>query len=156
MAVFEKVAEDARGPITEVQIKREDAMRGRLRIRAPDGEDLVIDLPRGLMVRDRDIFGPSQKGTYYRTHIVPEPVLKVTLMGAQSIESALRLGYSLGNHHLEVLVDRESAYLPLTLGAEKLREILRRTGLPVETQIVQKVISPGTSGYFAGEEEEGA
>jgi urease accessory protein UreE len=60
------------GQILDVRIKRVDAATGRVRVRAPDGEDLVIDLPRGTAIRDGDAFGPSDKGIFYRILFEPE------------------------------------------------------------------------------------
>ena len=158
MIRFEKSAEKVKGgEVVEVKAKREDARRGRLRAETTDGEDLIIDLPRGAAINDNDVFGPSQKGRYYRISIEPEPVVKVSLRksdAVKDIENALRLGYSLGNHHLEVLVEGDAAYVPVTIAEEKIREILRRSGLPLQVETQQRAISAAASGYYAGEEEE--
>ena len=158
MVRFEKPASKVEDKeIIEIKVKREDARRGRVRTKAPDGEDLIIDLSRGETINEGEIFGPSEKGHYYKTLIEPEPVLKVALekFGAtKDVENALRLGYSLGNHHLEVLVDGDAAYVPVTIAEEKIREILKRTVLPVKVEMQQRVISASASGYYAGEEEE--
>ncbi len=157
MARFESRAGQVEGPLLDVSVKRSDAARGRVRARASDGEDLVIDLPRGSPIRNGDTFGPSPKGTFYRIFIEPEQVLKITSMkGELPVGEAVRLGYVLGNHHLEVLIEKDSVYLPLTLGEEKLSRIVSRSGVPVRTQLVTRVISPGEPGYFEGEEEEGS
>lgn len=158
MIRFEKLAEKVNNDqVVEVKAKREDARRGRLRTRTSDGEDLIIDLPRGRAINDKDVFGPSQKDRYYRISIEPEPVVKVSLKkseAAKDVENALRLGYSLGNHHLEVLVEGDAVYVPLTIAEEKIREILRRSGLPLQVETQQRIISAAASGYYAGEEEE--
>jgi len=153
---FESPASGAGGRILDVAVRRGDAARGRVRARAPDGEELVIDLPRGSAIRDGDTFGPSPRGVFYRAAIEPEQVLRVTLERDPSVGDAVRLGYILGNHHLEVLVEDDGVYLPLTLGAEKLSGIVSRSGVPVRTELVTRVISPGGAGYFEGEEEEGS
>jgi urease accessory protein len=154
MSVFDATTNPAEGRIVEVGIKRTDAMRGRLRMKAPDGEDLIVDLPRGMVMHDGDIFGPSAQGTYYRTKIEQEPVLRVSLKktGDGMIEDALRLGYTLGNHHLEVLIEGGRAYVPAVIGADKIKRIIGKSGADVDTEVIQWVISPGASGYFAGEE----
>jgi len=154
MSVFDATTNPGNGKIVEVGIKRTDAMRGRLRMKAPDGEDLIVDLPRGMVMHDGDIFGPSAQGTYYRTKIEQEPVLRVTLKrtGDGMIEDALRLGYTLGNHHLEVVFDGGRAYVPAIIGADKIERIIGKSGADVATDVIQWVISPGVSGYFAGED----
>ncbi|HVN66226.1 MAG TPA: hypothetical protein VMT31_06410 [Methanomicrobiales archaeon] len=157
MARFESPAEPVGGRMLDVLVRRVDAARGRVRARAPDGEDLVIDLPRGSAIRNGDTFGPSPKGMFYRISIEPEQVLEIILgNGEFSTGEAVKLGYILGNHHLEVLVEKDSLYLPLTLGGEKLSRIVSRSGVPVRTRLVTRVISPGEQGYFEGEEEEGS
>ena len=158
MARFEKVADQVIGEkIIEVKVKREDATRGRLRTIAAEGEDLIIELPRGATINNGDIFGPSEKGQYYKTLIEPEPVIKVTLEkagGNRDVENALRLGYSLGNRHLEVLIEGDAVYVPITIAEEKIQEMLRKTSLPINVETLQRVISTAARGYFAGEEEE--
>ncbi|HUH78663.1 MAG TPA: hypothetical protein VLY83_02070 [Methanoregula sp.] len=154
MLVFGSTADRVGGRIVGVGIGRTEAMRGRLQARAPDGESLVVDLPRGQVIHDGDTFGPSAQGTFYRVRIEPEPVVEVSLKrsGNDRIEDALRLAYTLGNHHLEVLMEGDHVYVPVIIGAEKIDAIIGKAGAEVETKVISRVISPGTSGYFAGED----
>jgi urease accessory protein UreE len=153
---FENLAGRVGGQILDVRLKRVDAARGRARVRAPDGEDLVIDLPRGAAIHDGDAFGPSDKGICYRILIEPEQVLRISPeKKVEGFGDAVRLGYSLGNHHLEALIEGDSVYLPLTLGAEKLARLVEKAGVPVQTKVVKKVISPAKLEYYPGELEEG-
>ena len=141
--------------LLEVKVKRQDAMRGRLRTVAPDGEDLIIDLPRGKVIREGDVFGPSATGSYYKTMIEPELVVKVSLEDPDNkLEKAIQLGYNLGNRHLEVLIEDGVVYVPVTIGEEKVKRILEAMNLPIKYESVQKVILPNAAGYHAGEEEE--
>jgi urease accessory protein UreE len=141
--------------LLEVKIKRQDAMRGRLRTVAPDGEDLIIDLPRGKVINEGDVFGPSATGSFYKTMIEPELVVKVSLEDSnESLEKAIQLGYNLGNRHLEVLIEDSGVYVPVTIGEEKVKRILEAMKLPIQYETVKKVILPTASGYHAGEEEE--
>jgi len=92
--------------VVEVKISRSNASRGRVRVIASDGEDLVIDLPRGENINDGDVFR-SSSGSYYKVSIEPERVVKVTLDSSHngaSLENAMKLGYNFGNRHLEMLV----------------------------------------------------
>ena len=158
MAIFDKLADEVKdGKIVEVKVKRENAMRGRIRIKAPDGEDLIIDMPRGRIINNCDTFGPSHDNTYYKVMVEPELVIKVTVekSGApKDMENAIKLGYNLGNRHLEVLIESDAAYVPVTLGEDKIREILKRTALPLKLESVQKIVMTTAPGYHAGEEEE--
>jgi urease accessory protein len=141
--------------LLEVKVNRQDAMRGRLRTVAPDGEDLIIDLPRGKVINEGDVFGPSSNGSFYKTLIEPELVVKVSLEDSgNSLEKAIQLGYNLGNRHLEVLIEDGVVYVPVTIGEEKVKRILETLKLPIKYESVQKVILPTASGYHAGEEDE--
>ena len=67
MILFEKLADKINPEKTiEVTTNRQDAMRGRIRTKLSDGEDLIINLPRGQPIGQGDIFGPSEKGNYYK------------------------------------------------------------------------------------------
>ena len=157
MIVFEKLASQVNAEkINEVTANRQDAMRGRVRTKLSDSEDLVINLPRGQPIRQGDIFGPSEKGDYYKILIEPELVIKVTLdntLSDDAIEKAAKLGYNLGNRHLEVLIEDNALFVPVTIGEEKVRKILESMKLPIKFESVQKVISMSSAGYHGGEEE---
>jgi urease accessory protein UreE len=157
MILFEKLANQVNVEnAEEVTTNRQDAMRGRVRTKLGDGEDLIINLPRGQPIGQGDVFGPSEKGDYYKILIEPELVIKVTLDESQSnnlMEKAAKLGYNLGNRHLEVLIEGNSVFVPVTVGEEKVRKILESMKLPIRYESVQKVISMSSVGYHAGEEE---
>jgi urease accessory protein len=158
MPSFDKLADKTSSRrIEEVATNRQDAMRGRLRTKSKNGEDLIINLPRGKTINEGDIFGPSENGIYYKIRIEPEPVIKVTLdkmQTANSTEEAIRLGYNLGNRHLEVLIEDNAAFVPVTLGEEKVRKMLESMKLPIRFETVKKVISTSSLAYHPGEQEE--
>ena len=157
MIIFEKLAVQVNPEkIKEVTANRQDAMRGRVRTKLSDVEDLVINLPRGQPIGQGDIFGPSEKGYYYKILIEPELVIKVTLdktWSGDAIGKAAKLGYNLGNRHLEVLIEDGAVFVPVTIGEEKVRKILESMKLPIKFESVQKVISISSAGYHGGEEE---
>ncbi len=158
MPSFDKLAENFRAEkIEEITINRVDAARGRVRTKTNNGEDLVINLPRGRSIGHGDVFGPSEIGKYFKILIAPEPVIEVFLNKLQTgkpIEDALRLGYNLGNRHLEVLIEDETVFVPVTLGEDKIRKILESMKLPITYETVQKIISMSATGYHPGENEE--
>jgi len=157
MIVFEKLASQVNAEkIKIVTANRQDAMRGRVRTKLSDAEDLVINLPRGQPIRQGDVFGPSEKGDYYKILIEPELVIKVTIDNTRSddaIEKAAKLGYNLGNRHLEVLIEDNAVFVPVTIGEEKVRKILASMKLPIKFESVQKIISVSSAGYHGGEDE---
>src|SRR5919109_259986 len=132
--------------ITDIVVDRYDAIKGRLRTASPsNNEDIVIDLPRGRTISHNDIFGPSPSGQYYRIVIKPETTVKVTLQHlGEPIDSQnkLKLGYHIGNRHLEALVENDALYIPATIGIDTIKQVLANTNLPVRLEIVQKIISP--------------
>ena len=71
-----------------------------------------------------------------------------------SLENAIKLGYNLGNRHLEVLIEDDTVFVPVTLGEEKVRKMLESMKLPIRFETVQKVISTSSAGYHPGEQEE--
>ncbi len=158
MILFEKPTDQTRVEKTiEVPANRLDAARGRVRTKIGTGEDLIINLPRGQTIEQGEVFGPSEKGDYFRIMIKPERVIKVTLDKSKTndlLKEALRLGYNLGNRHLEVLIEDDSAYVPVTIGEEKVKKMLISMKLPIKYESIQKIISMTSSGYHAGEEEE--
>lgn len=159
MPFFDKLANKIDDKKTEeVTANRQDAMRGRLRTKSVNGEDLIINLPRGKAIGEGDIFGPSEKGVYYKIHIEPEPVIKVTLDKMQTeylAQEAIKLGYNLGNRHLEVLIEDNTVFVPITLGEEKVRKMLESMKLKIKLETVKKVISTSSPAYHPGEQEEG-
>ncbi|HTY52451.1 MAG TPA: hypothetical protein VMT31_06260 [Methanomicrobiales archaeon] len=70
---FKERALRIRGQILDIVVAGDDATGGRARIRAPDGRDLVIDLPQGSAICEGDVFGPSPDGIYYRVRIETAP-----------------------------------------------------------------------------------
>ncbi len=142
--------------VKEVTTNRQDAMRGRIRTKLNDGEDLIINLPRGETILQGDIFGPSEKGEYFKILIEPERVIKVNLNAPDTtlLEQAIKLGYNLGNRHLEVLIENNDVYVPVTLGEEKITKILQSMKLPIKFEPTQKIITMSAAGYHGGEEDE--
>lgn len=143
------------GNIRQVTANRQDAMRGRIRTKLDDGEDLIINLSRGETILHGDLFGPSQKGDYYRILIQPENVIKVNIDATKAdnpLSQAIKLGYNLGNRHLEVLIEDTDVYVPVTIGEEKVKKMLESMKLPIKLESTQKIISMASVGYHAGEE----
>lgn len=158
MVIFEKLANQVNVENPQVvTTNRQDAMRGRVRTKLSDGEDLIINLPRGQPIGQGDVFGPSANGKYYKIVIDPELVIKVTLdksHGDDILDKAIKLGYNLGNRHLEVLVEHDAVFVPVTIGEEKVKKILASMNLPIRFESTQKIISMSSAGYHGGEEEE--
>jgi urease accessory protein UreE len=155
LIIFDKPIEEgqANSELFTLKVERSDAMKGRLRIHSKEtGEELVIDLPRGQALRNGFVFGPSAQGRFYKIEISPERVVRVTVTTDRGdLNSRIKLGYHMGNHHLEALIDGENTYLPVTIGEEKVKEILRRSDLPLKIDTEERVLAWYSQNYFPGE-----
>lgn len=143
--------------IKDIAAERLDTMRGRLKLTDINGEEILIDLPRGEIINDGDIFGPTPEGNYYRIKIKPEQVLRVSIKTTnveKDIDNFLKLGYNLGNHHLEVLIEGKNVYVTTGIGIDNVRDILSRFHLPMEIEKMDKIISTTAIGYYAGEDKD--
>ena len=157
MIVFDKLASQVKvEKIKEVAANRQDAMRGRVRAKLKRGRRSSNQLASRSNYNAGRHFWASEKGDYYKILIEPELVIKVTLdktRNDDAIEKAVKLGYNLGNRHLEVLMEDNAVFVPVTIGEEKVRKILESMKLPIKFESVQKVISMSSAGYHGGEEE---
>jgi urease accessory protein UreE len=155
LIIFDKPIEDSQvqKKLFTLKVERSDAIKGRLRIHSNEtGEEVAIDLPRGQVLENGFVFGPSTQGRFYKIEISPEKVVKVTVTTDKGdLNSRMKLGYHIGNHHLEALIDGENAYLPITIGEEKVKEILRRSHLPLRIDTEERVLASDSQNYFPGE-----
>ncbi len=157
MIIFDKPIQEgqANGKLFTLKVERSDAIKGRLRIHSEEtGEEVAIDLPRGQNLRNGSVFGPSEEGRFYKIEISPERLVKVTVTTDRGdLNSRIKLGYHIGNHHLEALIDGENAYLPVTIGEDKVKEILRRSQLPLRIDTEERVLAWYSQNYFPGEHQ---
>jgi urease accessory protein UreE len=155
LIIFDKPIQEghANGKLLTLKVERSDAIKGRLRIHSKEtGEEVAIDLPRGQDLKNGSVFGPSEEGRFYKIEINPERVVRVTVTTDRGdLNSRIKLGYHIGNHHLEALIDGENTYLPVTIGEEKVREILRRSDLPLKIDTEERVLAWYSQNYFPGE-----
>ncbi len=155
MIIFDKPIQEGQinGKPFTLKVERSDAIKGRLRIHSEEtGEEVAIDLPRGQNLRNGSVFGPSEEGRFYKIEISPERVVRVTVTTDRGdLNSRIKLGYHIGNHHLEALIDGENTYLPVTIGEEKVKEILRRSDLPLKIDTEERVLAWYSQNYFPGE-----
>ena len=155
MIIFDKPVEDDQivGEVFTLKVERSEAIKGRLRIRSKEtGEEIAIDLPRGQTLRNGSVFGPSPKGRFYKIEISLERVVKVTVTtDKRDLNSRIMLGYHIGNHHLEAFIDDNSAYIPITVGEDKVKDILKRTELPLKIETEERILPWDSQNYFPGE-----
>jgi urease accessory protein len=124
-----KEAESAEGDPT-LSLTAQERTRARYRFRLPSGEEVLLQLPRGTVLRQGDRLGTSEGNFWVTVQAQPEPVLTVR---ASSPLALLQAAYHLGNRHvpLEIRVD----FLRLEPDPV-LRDLLEQRGLSVTEEVV--------------------
>ncbi|MBE9114313.1 urease accessory protein UreE [Lusitaniella coriacea LEGE 07157] len=102
----------------------EERTRSRYRFETPKGRILILQLPRGTVLRDRDWLH-SPTGEVLQILAKPEPLLRVT---ANTPLDLLRAAYHLGNRHVPLEVT--STYLHLSPDPV-LKKMLEQLGVAV-------------------------
>jgi urease accessory protein len=116
-----------------------DRTRSRHRFETDSGEALQLLLPRGTVLRDRDLL-QSEDGSYLvRVTAKPEPVMTVR---AATPLLLMRAAYHLGNRH--VYLEVSDSYLRLSPDSV-LQAMLEKMGLAVTEETVP--FSPEMGAY---------
>ncbi len=114
--------------------------RSRYRLQTPEGEELFLRLPRGTVLRDRDLL-KSEDGTLVRIAAKPEPVLTVR---ADTPLMLLRAAYHLGNRHVPLEI--APTYLRLSPDSV-LKDMLDHLGVQVQEEVVPFQPEAGAYGH---------
>ena len=107
----------------------EERTKSRYRFETEDGQTVFLRLPRGTMLRDKDILR-SDDGTLVRVRAKPEPVMTIA---AETPLLLLRAAYHLGNRHVPLEIT--TTYLRLSPDPV-LRTMLEQMGMVVEEAIL--------------------
>ncbi|MBD2007011.1 MULTISPECIES: urease accessory protein UreE [Cyanophyceae] len=119
----------------------EERTRSRYRFETPSGEALYLRLPRGTVLRDRDLLQSETCDVVVRIAAKPEPVLTVT---AKQPLDLLRAAYHLGNRHVPI----ELALTYLRLSPDPvLQAMLEHLGVEVREEIAPFQPEPGAYGH---------
>lgn len=92
-----------------LSLTADERTRSRHRFETQDGQALFLRLPRGTVLRDRDLLQSEYGDTLVRIAAKPEPILTVT---AKEPLELLRAAYHLGNRH--VAIEIAPTYLKLS------------------------------------------
>ncbi|MFE1747088.1 urease accessory protein UreE [Coleofasciculus sp. H7-2] len=107
----------------------QERTRSRYRFETADGQALYLRLPRGTVLRDRDLLQSEMGDLVVRIVAKPEPVLTAT---AQKPLDLLRVAYHLGNRHVPI----EIAPTHLRLSPNPvLKSMLEHLGMEVREEI---------------------
>jgi urease accessory protein len=107
----------------------EERTRSRHRFFTPDGETLYLHLPRGTVLRDRDLLKSETGDAIVCVRAKSEPILTVT---AKTPLELLRAAYHLGNRH--VALEITPTYLRLSPDAV-LQAMLENLGMEVIEEV---------------------
>ncbi|XWK88253.1 MAG: urease accessory protein UreE [Phormidium sp.] len=121
-----------------LSLTAEERTRSNYRFETEAGLVLLLRLPRGMVLRDRDLL-QSENGILVRVVAKPEPVLTIT--GKNTLE-LLRAAYHLGNRH--VALEITPTYLRLSADSV-LQAMLEHLGLEVTPEI--KPFEPEMGAY---------
>ncbi|MFB2837439.1 urease accessory protein UreE [Floridanema evergladense] len=121
-----------------LSLTAEERTRSNYRFETEAGQALLLRLPRGIVLRDRDLL-QSENGILVRIIAKPEPVLTIT---AKNPLELLRAAYHLGNRH--VALEIAPTYLRLSPDPV-LQAMLEHLGLEVTAEI--KPFEPEMGAY---------
>ena len=114
--------------------------RSRHRFEMADGQALFLRLPRGTVLRDRDLL-QSENGTLVRVTAKPEPVMTAL---APTELALLRTAYHLGNRHVPLEI--APTYLRLSPDPV-LKDMLEHLGVEVREEILPFEPEMGAYGH---------
>lgn len=98
LTVTQRLSETlTREPPYTLWLTAEERTRSRRRFETAEGEAVDLQLPRGTILRDRDILASETGEVLVRVQAKPEPVLTIT---ADDIFTLMRSAYHLGNRHV--------------------------------------------------------
>lgn len=115
--------------------------RSRCRLETDDGESVFLRLPRGLVLRDRDLLQSEDGSCIVQIIAKPEPVFTVT---AANHLTLLRAAYHLGNRH--VAIEITPTYLRLSPDPV-LKAMLEQLGVEVKEEIAPFAPEVGAYGH---------
>lgn len=119
----------------------EERTRSRYRFETPDKVVLFLRLPRGTVLRDRDLLQSETGSTLVRITAKPESVLTVT---AREPMDLLKAAYHLGNRHVSIEI--APTYLRLSPDPV-LKTMLEQLGVEVKEEILPFHPEAGAYGH---------
>jgi urease accessory protein len=122
-----------------LSLTADERTRARHRFQTDDGQDVFLELPRGIVLQEGDLLQTAVGDRTVRVHAKPEPVLTVT---AHTAFDLLRAAYHLGNRHVPLEVTAH--YLRLSPDPV-LQTMLEQMGLTVQQE--QQPFHPEVGAY---------
>mgnify|MGYP001772582043 CR=1 FL=1 len=113
---------EAEGRLMKVKVPRDCFERGRCRVKA-DGEEVIINV-KGTRLDDGDVL-EADNGKLVLLELREEKVLEFEL--GDPIE-AFKLGFTIGNYHMRVMLEGNRAYISAEIGEGFLMERFKGFG----------------------------
>jgi urease accessory protein len=123
------VAREAVVPLFILSLTAEERSRSRHRIQTPEGQGVLLRLPRGTVLQHGD-FLQAETGEVIRVAAKPESVF--TVRGKQPLE-LLRAAYHLGNRHISLEITPN--YLRLSPDP-----VLKKLLEQLEVEIIEEIL----------------
>lgn len=82
-----------------LELTAEERIRVRRKITTESGQEIILNLPRGTVLRDRDLLATDDGQTVVQIAAKPELLLSVTATDSLTL---LRAAYHLGNRHVSL------------------------------------------------------
>lgn len=120
----------------------DDRTRSRHRFETQEGQAVYLKLPRGTVLRDRDLLTTETGETIVLVTAKSEPVLTVT---AKNSLDLLRAAYHLGNRHVPLEIT--DSYLRLNFDSV-LKEMLENLGVKVMEEVAPFQPEMGAYGHI--------
>ncbi|OLP15717.1 urease accessory protein UreE [Leptolyngbya sp. 'hensonii'] len=112
-------------------LSAEERTHSRLRIEAPEGQVVLLALPRGTVLQDGDLLESEAEGETrgsYRVRVAAKPEPVMTVHAATPLD-LLRAAYHLGNRHVPLEIT--PTYLRFSADAV-LKALVEQLGLQVQ------------------------
>lgn len=112
-------------------VSRREAQLARFRKETKAGQDIIVNLPRGASLRHGDVIWLDQDNMVV-VQIEPEEVMVIRIRPEgpveEQIETALKVGYAVGNQHLQVSIDHRIVKIPVEIEREVLTSSVANIG----------------------------
>jgi urease accessory protein len=122
-------------------LSAEERTRSRYLLKTPDGRDISLHLPRGIVLQEGDLLTTDQQNLIVAIAARSESVMTVT---AKESLDLLRAAYHLGNRHVKLEVT--TVYLRLSPDPV-LKSMLIKLGLEVQEEMAPFYPEVGAYGH---------
>lgn len=107
--------------VEKIEITRLESERTRIRKVSNKGTDLALTMPRGSHINDGDVVLLTDDKMVIAKR-VPEHVAEISLKGnistEQILETAIKLGHTIGNMHRPIKITNNKIYFPIQSESE--------------------------------------